>query len=83
MGTLIYSDGRVHDFHSTKVPPGKCSLSIGDIPHTRYLTYLKYNTLGIKEYKCTFYRKHTLENLILIFFLKFINTQGALLWKEL
>lgn len=59
VGTLVYSDGRTYDLHSTKLPPGKGSLSIDATSHTGYLTYLNYNALGIKEYKETYFTQET------------------------
>lgn len=67
MGTLVHSDGRTHAFHTAKLPPGKGSLSVDNLSQTGYLTYLRDHAPAIKEHTWTLYRRHTLENLMLIF----------------
>lgn len=63
---------RAHDFHSTKFLQEKITwlplkiqipLKVAIYNTTHYFTYLKYNTLGAKEYMYTSRRRHTLDNL--------------------
>lgn len=68
MRTHVHSDGRTHDFHSTELPLGKGGLSTDRASHAGYFTHLRYKALAIKEYECALYRRHALENVILIFF---------------